>query len=402
MPNDYCRSFLIKILLKLFFKNELFKKNIPFSKLARLLHNKKIILLTNKLLSLLLNKKINMIKCKTFLSIFMIKHHQKIIINDDSEVEKNVILSSNKLLDYLYKINESNNLNWFNLYKNKFENEFNIFIENFEKWKHLDKEKILNDLCIVYFELEVDLHKRTNDNNNQNNLNNNQNHLNNNQSINNENTINKNLFNKQNDDVFINDLKREQKSILNKIEKMNGLDYFNKVKDEKEKYESQIAKLYENIGKTLHLAFWDDLKHKLNKTPPDYLVIVPLLIDLKNMMKACVPNRKDIHNDIENHIDIEFISDMIKNNCIDDEYILNMINFIIGYLKKFQSKSDDKKNKKWQDKLNEQFVKGIKYSDFFPNFFKDIFEKFENILKEAELLKSMAIYEDIKDKFKKK
>ena len=67
-----------------------------------------------------------------------------------------------------------------------------------------------------------------------------------------------------------------------------------------------------------------------------------------------------------------------------------MINFIIGYLKRFQSKSDDKKNKEWQDSINDKFVKGIKYADFFPMFFRDIFEKFESILKEMELLKSMT------------
>ena len=424
---DLCKSFLIKCLLSSFIKLPIFDRNIPFSKLALLLNKKDILNKTSKILSILLENKISPIRVKTFLSIFMIIHHPKVILNDETNIEKDVLKLANNLKDLLLKMKLSKNKFEINFYHHLFEKKIKLYFESFTKWKELDKEKILNDLCIVYFELDVEIHRRLQnkgkkqvDNTKQEVGNNkettttdkklkhddipikNNNQLNNNQLNSNLFNKNSNLFNKNNnnDEVFINDLKREQRSILNKIKKMEGMDYFNKIVKQKETYEKQISKMYENIGVTLHQAFWDSTKQELEKQPPNFMVIVSLLKDLKNMMMSCVPNRKDIHNDIEIHIDTEFITDMIKNQCIDDEYILNMINFIIGYLKRFQSKSDDKKNKEWQDSVNEKFVKGIKYSDFFPIFFRDIFEKFESILKEMELLKSMTIYDDIKERFK--
>ena len=39
----------------------------------------------------------------------------------------------------------------------------------------------------------------------------------------------------------------------------------------------------------------------------------------------------------------------------------------------------------------------VYYKDFFPAFFKQIFEYLENILKDIELLKSTELYQLIKD-----
>ena len=155
---------------------------------------------------------------------------------------------------------------------------------------------------------------------------------------------------------------------------MNGMDYFNKINKQKEDYQKQITNMYKNIGETLHKAFWDDVKAQLEKEPPNFIVIVNLLNDLKHIMMSCVPNRTDIHKDIDSHIDTELITGMIEKHCLNEGTILSIINFVFDYLKRFQSRSDDKKNKLWQDGINEKFVKGIKYADFFPVFFKEIFE----------------------------
>ena len=417
---DFKKSFLVKVLLSLFIKTKLFDDTQPFSKLALLLNNKLIIKKTSLVLHLLLDKKLNYVQVKTFLSIFMIIYHPKVIINDETKIEKEIIELANKLKSNLIKIYKSKNLTEFNFYIGLFNLRINVYFKSFDKWKDLDKERILNDLCVVYFELDVEIHKRLQDNvskikntntinnqllhkNNENKNNENKNNeIRNKQSLNRDNlSENRNLFNKDNNnDVFINDLKREQKSLFKKIEKMDGIDYFNKINKQKEDYQKQITDMYKNIGKTLHNAFWDDVKAQLEKEPPNFLVIVNLLNDLKHMMISCVPNRTDIHKHIDSHIDTELITGMIEKHCLDEGAILSIINFVFGYLKKFQSKSDDKINNLWQDDINGKFIKGIKYSEFFPVFFKEIFEKFETILKEVELLKSMSIYEDIKERMK--
>lgn len=409
---DFKKSFLVKILLGLFFKTKLFNETQPFSRLALLLNNKLIIKKTSLLLHLLLDKKLNYVQVKTFLSIFMIIYHPKVIISNETKIEIEIIELANKLKDNIIKIYNSNNLSEFNFYMGLFNLRVNVYFKSFDKWKDIDKERILNDLCVVYFELDVEIHKRLQDNvsniKNKNTINNDslqKTHAFKNEEIKNKQTlnyddkpINPNLFFKNNNNVFIDDLKREQKSLLKKIEKMNGMDYFNKINKQKEDYQNQITNMYKNIGETLHKAFWDDVKSQLEKEPPNFLVIVNLLNDLKQMMMSCVPNRTDIHKDIDSHIDTELITGMIEKHCLDEGTILSIINFVFGYLKRFQSRSDDKKSKLWQDSINEKFVKGFKYADFFPVFFKEIFQKFETILKEVELLKSMSIYEQIKER----
>ena len=265
---DFKKSFLVKILLGLFFKTNLFNETQPFSKLALLLNNKLIIKKTSLLLHLLLNKKLNDIKVKTFLSIFMIIHHPKVIISNETKIEKEVISLANKLKDNLIKIYNSTNLSEFNFYMGLFNLRVNVYFKSFDKWKDLDKERILNDLCVVYFELDVEIHKRLQDNvseiKNKNTINNDslqktssfkKDEIKNKQTLNYDDTpIKSNLFNKNNN-VFVDDLKREQKSLLKKIERMNGMDYFNKINKQKEDYQKQITNMYKNIGETLHKAF---------------------------------------------------------------------------------------------------------------------------------------------------
>ena len=60
---------------------------------------------------------------------------------------------------------------------------------------------------------------------------------------------------------------------------------------------------------------------------------------------------------IDSHIDTELITGMIEKHCLDEGTILSIINFVFDYLKRFQSRSDDKKNKLWQDGINEKFLK---------------------------------------------
>ena len=125
------------------------------------------------------------------------------------------------------------------------------------------------------------------------------------------------------------------------------------------------------------------------------LVIIPLLDDLKKILKQCVPNRHDLHEKLDNNIDIKHIEDMIKHNAIDNFFIRTISLYIFNFIESFQSASDDKKTKKTKESLILKFDGGMYYKDYFPEFFKEVFTMTERILKESEALKEMPLYENI-------
>ena len=135
------------------------------------------------------------------------------------------------------------------------------FIENIKEWVMLDSQmKIINDLQTIYFELETDKIKRQADNN-------------------------------PNQEVFIKDINREQKKIIEKIKQTGGqeaVENFETVKLSMEKYKESVDRNYETINNIIHTAFWDNIKEQLSKEPPNIMVIIPLLEDIKKMLKACV------------------------------------------------------------------------------------------------------------------
>ena len=116
------------------------------------------------------------------------------------------------------------------------------------------------------------------------------------------------------------------------------------------------------------------------------------------MFCACVPNRPSIHQDIHTHMDIKFIDDMLKHNAVDDRYIYNMVLFIIDYIEQFQARTQDEDTKKWKQGILDELNKGAMYKDFFPRFFRGVFERLEKIMKDMEDFKSLPIYETFKDK----
>ena len=85
------------------------------------------------------------------------------------------------------------------------------------------------------------------------------------------------------------------------------------------------------IIEKLKLIFWDDLQDDIKEEKYDKLLKV--LNDIKTRICDLIPNRKDLHKNISDTIDTELIKQMIKHNAIDNNYIFNIIQFIITQLK---------------------------------------------------------------------
>ena len=194
----------------------------------------------------------------------------------------------------------------------------------------------------------------------------------------------KNLKNKSDDNTneSIDECKNLQKDIFENIKKIGGEDYFNNfvpifIDNE----------FYELISTNIKNIFWDKFKEDLNKEPPCFKLLGELLKDVSLMIASLVPNRKDIHQEIWDAINIDLINQMIEHEVMDIIYMKKIILYIVGKIKIMGSISDEKEIIKWEKKIEETFETGFKLSEFFPLYFKNVFEKLENIHIEIQKIK---------------
>ena len=119
-----------------------------------------------------------------------------------------------------------------------------------------------------------------------------------------------------------------------------------------------------------------------------------MLEDTVIMLKTCIPHRPDIQAEIDEHIDIALIRQMIEHNAIDNATIIDLVNYIVTKLIFFDSELMDTENNEWLEELMSSLMGGIPFKDFFPKFFKKLFEKLEKINEFCELIRKTFEDED--------
>lgn len=355
MIDTYFDIIHLKILCKQFLNTNVYS-SLPFSQFAKKINSKQVLKITRNLLNKLINNQEN-INTKKFLSCFMIKHHPNVIISDDTDIERQVIQLSEKVINSILNINNSKNKFSMNFYISRFNLYYSSYVNNFDIWKDSDKHRILNDLSTIYFELEHDKNKKYEE------LDDGTNH------------------------EFIINIEREQKKLIDKIESIagkEGLEYLDTLKSEIDKYKKNIEDLYIRINDNLHQAYWDSIKQELSKDPPNFGVISHLLSETKELLINC---NHTLENELNENIDISFIEEMFNRGVLDDKYIKNMCNYVISKIGENQAVSDDEELEKFKKSVNDDLDKGVFYRDFFPIYFREIFERLEKILKDIDIIK---------------
>ena len=157
--------------------------------------------------------------------------------------------------------------------------------------------------------------------------------------------------------------------------------------------EFSLETIKNQVKETYEKAFWDNLRHDIeNKT---YSSFISILGEIKERIANLTPNRADIHKLLDEYIDIELLSQMLKHNVADDTYFFKLSHYIIERLKELEAPVDNESTKKWQNEIDEIFKKKIIFIDYFPNFFKKVFIKLEKIENETKEFKKTEIYQEL-------
>lgn len=320
-----------------------------FDSVSKLLRNKKVIKHMNRIINIIYGKPKSEKFTKIILTSFISSQFTDVLTNavnlEDDVVSYKIHNVSKKIIELFTKLKSCNKF-CFNLYLKQLRDEFKILIKTYKIWEHEDSERIISELVLTYVEYEE--------------------------------------YKAKHEDMkpYI---ETEQESIIEKAISLNNKynkEYFmNKLKEYKA-YKEFLLDLSNNINKNIHLAFWNSIREKLDNDPPDFKVVVPLLDDVRVLLISCVPNKSKIHEDINEYIDVPFITHMVENDALDRSYIEKMLMYIVGYLKDFQSRADDKPTEEWVKNIKALLDKGS-YGEFFVNFFKTLFEKLEKIVYDA-------------------
>ena len=237
-------------------------------------------------------------------------------IDKENEVSKLLLETSNKLIvsiRFLSCLNPLKTKNYI-IFKsiNDLINKYIQFDKVFTEWKKLDVEAIICNLAKIYIDLEDEFIDISNIKNK-----------------------NEELFN-----LTTNNFEIEKKKIINKVKKINknGEDIFNKYYIFL-KHEEELSK---SIEKNMEKAYWDIIKTDMLKIPPDYSSIINILKETKILLKECTPNRPDLINEIDNHIEIDILEHYIKQNINLENSIFRIIEFIISKIEEYQAREDDK------------------------------------------------------------
>ena len=104
------------------------------------------------------------------------------------------------------------------------------------------------------------------------------------------------------------------------------------------------------------------------------------------MLLCC---NKHLKTSLDQYIDIPFIEDMIKHNSIDNKTIVSLVNWIITQIQELQASVYDEETEIWKKEIIGKFEKGMLLADFFPMFFKGVFEKLQRIIVEVDLFREV-------------
>ena len=141
--------------------------------------------------------------------------------------------------------------------------------------------------------------------------------------------------------------------------------------------------MYVRINDNLHQAYWDSIREELSKDPPNFSVISHLLSETKELLINC---NKSIQKELEDNIDITFIEEMFNRGVLDNKYINNMCNYIISKIGENQAVSDDKDLEEFRSRVNSELDSSVYYREFFPMYFREVFERLERIVKDMNII----------------
>ena len=113
---------------------------------------------------------------------------------------------------------------------------------------------------------------------------------------------------KELDETTLEHIEIEKKKIMRRLEQLDGVKLFNEVREKKQRV---IEKITSSVKENMEKAYWDSIKSKMEASPPDYTVIIPLLKQIIIYIDSALEYNKKYVSDVIETIDLDFLNNQV-------------------------------------------------------------------------------------------
>ena len=155
---------------------------------------------------------------------------------------------------------------------------------------------------------------------------------------------------------------------------------------------AQLEKLNEQFKNTFDKAFDDLLEQKVAEDPPDYDWITRLYAELRDRLAKLLKTGSSMRVEIEEKMDIELFTQMLKENAFTGEHMYALVNYIFDACDKLQSPGRDENSALKRKELID-FMNGgeCTFAKFVPLFIRNANECIDFIYQDLhEFLKQLS------------
>jgi len=138
-----------------------------------------------------------------------------------------------------------------------------------------------------------------------------------------------------------------------------------------EEDENKMKRLNEQIEDTYKKAFFDLLEQKTRSEPPDYIWIEKLYEEIRYKLTAILKKGSSLRIEIEESMDLEIFSQMIRNKAFNGADLYNLVNYVFEKCKQLGSPGRDKDVDKKFNELIDLMKSGAVFAEIVPVFIKN-------------------------------
>ena len=346
-------------------------KEPKYAEIEKIIRDKEGLRITSNLLNSLLEitDKSNP---RIFLSIFMFTSFPDMInyspeTSSEDSVEYNLLKFSKEIINILHKLSTSSNSLYSRVLVMRFRYLYEVMSTLFFEFKKRDRLGLIEGLIVSYSEVEQFAE-----------------------------TLDKN---KELDETTLEHIELEKKKIMKRLEQLDGVKLFNEVRERKQRV---IERITNNVKENMEKAYWDSIKSKMETSPPDYTVIIPLLKQIIIYIDSALEYNKKYVNEVIETIDLDFLNQKIEDGEVSKFDIHDIIEYILDTFIELEPRIRLDSNKKLkEDKLNKLMTsRDSELPKYLVYFFKDMFKRYENLVTETVEYRKMPLIRDIINKKK--
>ena len=127
--------------------------------------------------------------------------------------------------------------------------------------------------------------------------------------------------------------------------------------------------LEKQIKETMETAFWDLIKDDLDSEPQKFDHLMLLIDEIKSKIKNLTPKRTDLHEELDEFIDTEFLKHLFETKGFDPEQFFQLIHFLIKKVKTYAAPYMDNDINEWEFNMQIKLQDKIEYFIFIKDFF---------------------------------